>query len=171
MQTRLITSLLLVLVSLTAHAEIPDFLEQVTVKSERNSADLKKDLVIYEGNVQVTQGSMKMLADRLVVSNVNREGPEQLLAEGNPATFSHIPEGGQAMQAQATQIIYDIASRELLLKGNAQISQQDSMIQGDQIRYSLEKQQLQVEGGEQGVTSIFIPKQVQQQMDKQDDEQ
>jgi len=170
MQIRLIISLFSLLFTLPSVAAGADFLEQVTVTSERNSADLKRNQVVYEGNVKVSQGSMKMTADRLVVSNISRQGPEQLVATGKPARFSHVLDNGQAMQAQANSITYQIGSRELVLKGNAQISQQDSLLQGEEIRYNLDLQQLQVEGGEQGVTSIFMPQQVQQQLEKDNNE-
>lgn len=171
MKIRLIISLLALLPAFYSSAAEPNFLEQVLITSERNSADLKLNQVIYLGNVHVTQGSMKMAADKLTVSNITRQGPETLLAEGKPAKFNQVLENGQAMQAQANSIVYQVSSRELVLKGDAQISQQDSLIQGEEIRYNLDKQQLQVEGGKQGVTSIFMPQQVQQQLDKQKDEQ
>lgn len=171
MQIRLITSLLALLLALPSSAASPDFLERVLITAERNSADLKRNQVVYQGNVQVTQGSMNINAEKLTVTNISRQGPEQLLAEGKPARFSQLLESGQAMQAQADNIRYDVAKRELLLTGNAQLSQQDSLLQAEEIRYNLELQQLQVEGGKQGVTSIFMPQQVQQQLEKQPDEQ
>ncbi|MCM2678613.1 lipopolysaccharide transport periplasmic protein LptA [Echinimonas agarilytica] len=153
-----------------SYAVKSDFSERVVIESERQTIDMKSNVVTYIGDVKVTQGTLQIFADTLTILNATEEGQQVLVANGKPANYSQILDNGKAMDAQALRVRYELGERILLLTGEAQLTQEDSLVKGDKILYNLEQQLLEADSKDDGsarVTTIFIPDQVQEQLDDQ----
>lgn len=146
-----------------------DLNDKVEISAQRNAFDIKANVLNYSGDVKVTQGTMQIFADKLTILNANEEGQQVLVADGSPVRYSQILDNGKVMDAQALNMRYELSSKILLLTGDAQVMQEDSLVKGERIRYNLEKQLLEADGNADGsnrVTTIFIPEQVKQQLDE-----
>ena len=146
-----------------------DFNQKVVIESERQTIDMKTNVVTYKGDVKVSQGTLQIHAEQLQILNANTEGEQVLLAIGTPARYNQTLDNGKKMKAEAEQVRYELVSRVLTLSGKARLMQEDSLVKGDRIRYNLEQQILQAESKQDGserVTTVFIPEQIQQQLDQ-----
>lgn len=157
--TALQATLLFSAVTLPALAANQDFNQQINVNADKESIDLKNNKVIFSGNVSVLQGTLAIKANILEVRKTKEKGSEVFVATGSPATYSQTLEDGKPISAQAKSIRYEVATRTLVLTGSAQLKQSDSLVNGDTIRYNLDKQKLVAQGNgeEVQVTAIFNP--------------
>ncbi|WP_298440926.1 lipopolysaccharide transport periplasmic protein LptA [uncultured Ferrimonas sp.] len=141
-----------------AHAVENDFLQPVTVAADRSEGDLQSRSLSYINNVVVTQGSLRINADKLTLMASDDQAKQVFIATGNPATYQQMMDNGLLAQAQAKEIRYQVSSRELILIGDAQMSQEGSLVKGDRISYNAERQQLSAQGSEEEqITTIFLP--------------
>ena len=87
-----------------AFAERADRDKPVSIESNSMTADEAKKIATFEGKVVLTQGSLVIRAERIVVRQDN-EGFQYGSATGNPATFRHKQEGsGGYLDGQAMRI-------------------------------------------------------------------
>ncbi len=116
------------------------------IVADTATIDEKDGLAIYTGNVVLTQGTLKIIADRLSIKSV--EGKVDVVrAKGAPALFSQVPEPDQAeVIAKAKAIDYKVREQTLLLKRNASIVQEDNIFRGEEILYEIQSQRLQAQG-------------------------
>ena len=87
-------SLNLVLASSLLAASIPAFAvtgdtdQPIHIESDQQSLDMQGNVVTFTGNVIVTQGTIKINADKVVVTRPGGEqGKEVIDGYGKPATF------------------------------------------------------------------------------------
>ncbi|WP_373089876.1 lipopolysaccharide transport periplasmic protein LptA [Zhongshania sp.] len=120
----------------------------------KQAINLSSDKAIYEnnqgvyiGNVNMSQGSLKIRADKLTIIESNRK-VEKVIAEGSPAYFEQQPRAEEGVViASAQRIEYSLAQEEILLQKNASITHQGSKISGDRVVYSGRKQMVVADGG------------------------
>ena len=127
----------------------------VSLPDDRKKAiNLSSDRAIYEnnqgiyiGNVNMSQGSLKIRADKLTIVESDRK-VEKVIAEGSPAYFEQQPRAEEGVViASAQRIEYSLQQEEILLQGNASITHQGSKISGDRVVYSGRKQMVIADGG------------------------
>src|SRR5262245_8998795 len=75
-----------------ALAERSDRHKPVNIESDRLTADEAQKTATFEGKVVLTQGSLIIRADKLVVRQ-DSEGFQYGVATGSPATFRHRQDG------------------------------------------------------------------------------
>ena len=159
----LILACVLTLVSLGSTAKDNDLLQEVKISAASQEADIKNNQIIFNGPVEVTQGSIKILADELRAFSKENSKGKILVATGNPATYTQVMENGRPASASAKEIRYELSSRTLILIGNATLEQEGSQVTGDQIRYNIEQQQLIAEStGNDRVITIIQPENYQE---------
>lgn len=138
-------------------------LEPYSIVSDKQSAQLKSNIAIFENNVEIVHGNRKIKADRLEVHRREEQGEkaELLVATGNPAVFQETQQDGSIMKASAQEVRYDISNRLLVIKGKAQISQAGQEINAEVIVYDMEKQLISAEKGDNTsrVRTILVPEQ------------
>jgi lipopolysaccharide export system protein LptA len=139
-------------------------LEPYSIVSDKQSAQLKSNIAIFENNVEIVHGKRKIKADRLEVHRREELGErsELLVATGNPAIFQETQLDGSVMKAQAQEVTYDISNRLLTIRGKAQISQAGQEINAEVIVYDMEKQLISAEKGgnsKSRVRTILVPEQ------------
>lgn len=145
-QTKQLLIALLGVVSFISSANNADLTQEVRINAPRQFADIKNKQVIYYGPVTVTQGSIKINADKLTATQ--RNGITILIATGEPATYYQIMDNQQPANAQASEIRYNINKRILTLIGKASIDQDGSEVKANKITYNIEKQQMNAEGNQ-----------------------
>ncbi|NQZ05519.1 MAG: lipopolysaccharide transport periplasmic protein LptA [Algicola sp.] len=149
-----------------------DLDKPIEIDSVNQRIDLKNNISIFEKKVSITQGSLSIKAELLKVHRSNQQGSELFIATGNPATYSQTLDDGKVISAQATNIRYDVKTRSLVISGDAVLKQNDSVVSGKTIRYSLDKQELFAQGTDGKPTStILYPKKTLDNKQKKDQEQ
>jgi lipopolysaccharide export system protein LptA len=83
---RLLLAVALTFTTGAVHAEKADREKDIQVLADRLSADDTKKEAVYEGNVIVTQGTMRITSARIVVRE-DAEGYRTYIATGSPVTF------------------------------------------------------------------------------------
>jgi lipopolysaccharide export system protein LptA len=132
-----------------SYAGKDDFTKKIELASLYQNADGIAKRATYQGNVTILQGSLKVSADELEIDASKGEGNEIFIATGNPATYSQQQEDGSIVTAQADKIEYHRQTRSLSLKGNAQIKQNSSSVQGESIKFNMELEQIIAQGSDQ----------------------
>lgn len=152
------------LFSLGANALESDFEQPIHVSSVEQHAKMKTNTITFSGDVVLTQGSIKITADKLTVIRGTKANQEIMIAEGNVATFHQMQDDGKPLDAQANIVKYEVAKGKITLDKNAQVKQLDSQINGTKIVYFLETEELSVstdQNSKQRVKTVFLPAQFQ----------
>ena len=134
-------------------AEKADRSKPVTLEADRVTIDEQKGISTYEGNVQLSQGTMLLRAATIVVEQDDK-GLKAGRAMGNPVTFRQKREGEDIyVEAYANRMDYDAREEELILSGDARVKQGDDEIRGEQIVYNIGSERFQAVGsGKPGAT-------------------
>jgi lipopolysaccharide export system protein LptA len=132
----LIGSLLLT----TAHKAIalPDDKEQpINVSADKARKNSNQGLTIYQGNVIITQGSIRVTGDEVAVYDDNG-AVSKMIAKGAAAEFRQRPEPESSETiANGSTIEYDIMKEILLLLDNAKLEQGGDITTSNMITYDM----------------------------------
>ena len=141
-----------VLASINVFALPDDWQQEMTIFSDTAEIDRKSGVVVYQGDVILTQGSMKIESDRLIILR-NGEVLEKATAlgkEDQPARYQQqINEGEGLTKAHGQRIDYFAERREVLLQDNAQLEQDGNTFSGDRILYDMDKEVVSAGGAVQ----------------------
>ncbi|SHI05957.1 lipopolysaccharide transport periplasmic protein LptA [Ferrimonas marina] len=155
-----------------AQATEADFLQPVKVTADHTQGDYNSRTLEYIDNVLIVQGSLRIEADKLVLVSTEDKRQQVMVATGSPATYQQMMENGLMAKAQANEIRYDINTQELVMTGDAELSQEDSVVRAERIVYNAALQRLSAEGSEQQqITTIFMPADLPDNAGKEGDEQ
>ena len=133
---------LLVLLPVTSVALDNDRSQPISIEADSLKLDQNTGTSIYEGQVVVQQGSLKLTGQRLVIRTDN-ETPSALRLSGTPrqrATLEQLLDNQQLLQAQAVTI--DYADNEVLLLQDAELYRGQDVVRSQRIRYLLEQNQV-----------------------------
>ncbi len=138
--------------------------QPVHSESLNQSLDLQNNTTTLTGNVIVTQGSIKITADKMVITRPDSDNNKTIIdAYGSPATFYQMQDSGKPVEGHALHLHYDLSKDLVELTGQAFIKQLDSSIAGHRINYLVKEQKMQAlsENNKTRVTTILIPSQLQ----------
>lgn len=160
---RHLTGMALLLMLGSAFALQSDRNQPINVVSSEQIADLQANLISFIGNVEATQGSMKILADKIDVTRNTDGSLRDITAYGKPVRFSQMPDKGKLINANSSVLKYTTNNNMLVLTGRAIITQGESRLTGERIEYNLNTQIMkantsQMQGGR--VSTTFIPSDV-----------
>ncbi len=111
---------------------------KITADSAERSEQVEETR--YTGNVVLTQGSLRIEADSLVVHN---NAADLIVATGAPATLKQTPEANKAdVTASAQRIEYDRPRDQITLKQSAKIEQDGAVVTGAVINYQVAEQRV-----------------------------
>lgn len=149
----------LALLSSPLLAKQTDYQQKIFVDSNRQQAELADNKVTFLDNVIITQGTIKITADKVEVIRHGEKGTEEMIAYGAPATFYQVLDNGKPVQAKGNHLSYKLKERLVVLSDNAELKQDDNQVNGDVIRYDVQKQQMTAESSGKGsrVKTIFLP--------------
>ena len=152
-----------------AYALKSDYTKPINVVSKEQVADLKKNKVIFDGAVHVTQGSMEIKADRIEVLRGKDGKLSSIKAYGSPVTFKQKLDTGKIFHTRSSTLSYLPKDTMIVLEGKASIWQGESRMEGERIEYNIQTQKMRAhnkktQGGR--VSSTFIPAQLKEQSNK-----
>ncbi len=170
----LFTSLFLIL-SAPVNAAKKDLTQEITIKSKRQSADLKNKIASYLDEVSISQGSISINATIVqVYSTVNKETKQKsdtYLAKGKPAIFKQQLEDGSLISLQANEIKYQPDLHIITVSGNAEVKQAGSKVTSETITYNTLTEKLEAISSEnESVTTILQPAQIKAQQNKKNND-
>jgi len=115
LNTYLFASLLLVANAGTLSAQEvvtkSDFDKPTKLSSDSSYGDGKEKVAVHEGNVKITQGTLEIKAERLIVSAALGKDKEVFEATGNPASYTQQLADGTMVVAKANSIRYEKATK------------------------------------------------------------
>jgi lipopolysaccharide export system protein LptA len=129
---------LLVLFASAALAEQADSTKPTQIEANKMSADDARRTNIFEGNVVVTRGTLRIQADRIVVRQ-DKDGNQSATATGNPVRFRQRqdpkpPEKeGAWMEGEAKRIELDDKAGRVELFDSARVNRGGDEVTGDYI--------------------------------------
>ena len=136
------------IVSANVFAEAADKDKSIELEADSLTVNDATQTSTYLGNVILTQGTLIMHADKLVVLE-DDSGFGTSTATGNPATFTQKIEGkNEYMNGSALRIEYDGRMDKVELFTKAWVRQGKDIMYGDYISYDGNAEFAQVLGGE-----------------------
>jgi lipopolysaccharide export system protein LptA len=160
--TRVSLGLLLLIPLWGAQAKESDYQQPVTVDSVSQQAELNENKVTFLTDVKITQGTILIHADKVVVLR-KEQGNDEMIATGNPATFYQILDNGKPVNAHAQELRYKLKEKLVILTAKAELKQDDNQVNGDLIRYDIQKQQMIAESNKGSrVKTVFLPQEIQE---------
>ncbi|MEY3650685.1 MAG: Lipopolysaccharide transport periplasmic protein LptA [Pseudomonadota bacterium] len=140
-------TLLLSTFSLIAHAEKADKDQPIELEADTVTMNDAKKTSIYTGNVILTQGTLVIHADKLVVRE-DAGGFQHGTSYGNPTTFKQKREGkNEYMEGSAERIEYDGRMDKIQLYTKAWVKRAEDIVHGDYIMYDANAEYSEVIGG------------------------
>ncbi len=139
-------SLLLLACSGTLHAENADREKPIHLESDSVVVDDITQTSVFEGNVQLTQGTLQIEAAKIVLTQ-DKQGYKHCTATGKLAHFRQKHEGtGEYMEGYGERIVYDTRTEAVDFFVQARVKRNQDDVQGDHIAYSTRTEIFQVSG-------------------------
>jgi lipopolysaccharide export system protein LptA len=133
-----------------AHAEKADREKEIQVLADRLTADDAKKEAVYDGNVVITQGTMRITSARIVVRE-DAQGFRTYIATGAPVTFRQKRDKvDDWIEGSAQRAEFDDKNDLLKLFNGAKLKSSQGELTGDFISYDRGKEFFQVTGAAPG---------------------
>ncbi len=120
------------------------------------SIDESQGVSLYEGHVEITQGSFRLWADRVWI--YRRQGKtEKVVSEGAPTHFEQLLEvDGDLVRGQAMKMEIDLGRNELLMIDQARLEQAGNQFGNDRILYNRGTAQVKAGSSAQGKERVQV---------------
>lgn len=129
-----------------AYAERADREKPVNIEADRVEIDDQKQEAVFQGNVVLTQGTLMLKADRIIVKQ-NSSGFQHGTAYGSPAYFRQKREGfDEYIEGQAERVEYDSEQEKVELFTNAKLKRGGDEVRGNYISYNAGTEFFEVNG-------------------------
>ncbi len=136
MQNKLSLLFLLLLCTPFAHAEHADRSKPINIDADRVTIDDASQISTFAGNVQMTQGTMVIRGDKVVVVQ-DKDGFKLGTAYGNTASFRQKREGlNEYVEGYAERIVYDTQSETVDFYVRARVKRSQDEVRGEHITYN-----------------------------------
>ncbi|MCC6533177.1 MAG: lipopolysaccharide transport periplasmic protein LptA [Burkholderiales bacterium] len=140
-----------------AQAERADRDKPINIEADRVTIDDAKKVSVFEGNVVVTQGTLVIRGDRMVVRE-DAQGFNHGTAYGNLANFRQKRDGvDEYIEGQAERIEYDGKAERLQLFNRAQMKRGADEVRGSYISYDQPTEFFRVVGAQEKAASGAVP--------------
>lgn len=144
---------LLLLASSMALAEKADRDKPIDIEADTLTSNDAKKISTYTGNVVLTQGTIVIHADKMIVHE-DTEGFQHSTSTGNPTTFRQKEEGkDEYIQGSAQRIEYDGRMDKVQLYTKTWVMKGEDIVRGDYIMYDANAEYAEAIGGPQTATA------------------
>ena len=128
-------------------AALPEDRNQpIQLEASRGQLDQKTGISVYEGNVVITQGSMRLTADTVTIY-VKDNNFQRMEATGAPANLRYRPTADKPeIQGASQRVEYDVAGAKVIMSGNARLTQGQDVFTGDRVEYDLKSDVVRARG-------------------------
>lgn len=144
------------LLPLSLQALPTDSQQPINIQSNKASqkAEGNNEKTEYFGNVLMTQGSMKIQGEHVVINSENRK-VTTIIATGTPASFEQQSNlETPPIKAQANTIRYQLKNETITLLEQASIEQDGSLVSGEEIKYNIAAERVNASGGNTDDTRV-----------------
>ncbi len=153
--------LLLALLPMTAWGLTSDQDQPIYMEADSVDVDEESGISVYIGNVEVTQGTMHLLADKVTVYRIEKK-TERIVAIGNPVKYrQQMDNSTDEVKGEALMMEYFISDERLYLIDNAELTQGLDNFSSDRITYFRNRSLVKAGGsakGKERVRSVINPK-------------
>jgi len=141
----------------TTLADKSDRDKPVNIEADRVTIDDLKKQSVFDGNVTMTQGTLMLKADKVVVKQ-DAGGFNYAFAYGKPAYFKQKREGfDEYIEGTAERLEYDGKADKMQMFTNAEIHKGTDEVKGDYISYDATTEFYQVVAGD-SVKTVLNPR-------------
>ncbi|WP_456383412.1 lipopolysaccharide transport periplasmic protein LptA [Persephonella sp.] len=123
----------------------------IVIEADTLEYDKKDQIIVYTGNVVVKKDDFTLWSDKLKIFLDQKGDIKKILAVGN-VRFVKGNRKGKSEEAE-----YYKDKNYIILKGNAQLQQDNNIIEGDEIIYYIDTEKAEVVGKNKRVRTIFFP--------------
>ncbi|MFZ2163025.1 MAG: lipopolysaccharide transport periplasmic protein LptA [Sideroxyarcus sp.] len=128
------------------HAENADREKPIHLESDRVIVDDMAQTSVFEGKVELTQGTLQIHAEKIVLTQ-DKLGYKHCTATGKLASFRQKHEGSdEYMEGYGERIEYDTRTETVDFYVQARVKRAQDDVQGDHITYSTRTEIFQVSG-------------------------
>jgi lipopolysaccharide export system protein LptA len=136
--------------ALPAAAERADREKEIVVGADRLTADDANRTSVFDGNVVVTQGTMRITAARVTVKE-DAQRHKLYVASGAPVTFRQKRDNvDEWVEGTAERAEFDDRNDVLKLYNRARVKSNQNEISGDFISYDMKREVAEVSGAPPG---------------------
>jgi len=151
---RPLLTLILVLLCGASQALESDRDQPIELAADSVDIDEGKGVSVYRGDVDLRQGTMRLLADVVTVHQTERR-PTQIVAQGRPVKFHQQATDGP-VKGEARRVEYEVGSENLVLIGDAVLVQNNDSMRSDRIVYDRVKSVVKAGAAAQGKQRVHI---------------
>ena len=145
--------IMLMLLTFNARAEKADRDKPIDLEADTVTVNDAKKTSTYTGNVILTQGTLIIRGDKLIVRE-DQEGFQHSTSYGNPTTFKQKREGkNEYIEGSGQRIEYDARMDKVQLYTKAWVKRADDVVNGDYIMYDANAEYAEVLGGDSPTTA------------------
>lgn len=140
---KLLFGLLLCLSALPAWPLASDREQPIHIESDQLEIDESKHQSLYQGHVEMRQGSLRIQAKRIRFVFDADNNLQRLEIEGKPARLQQTDDQGRPLKGEARRILYFNNEARLELIGNARLDNAGDRIESERIRFNIETNALE----------------------------
>ncbi|MDM8566536.1 lipopolysaccharide transport periplasmic protein LptA [Candidatus Halobeggiatoa sp. HSG11] len=118
----LLIALMLVYTNIYALSDDRD--QPILIEANQAAIDNIKGIATYEGNVVVTQGSIRIDADKITLNYTPEQAIEKIIATGDLASFTQHLDNKENIKAKAKHMEYNAVKDTLHLTDKAELRKQ-----------------------------------------------
>lgn len=114
-----------------------DAQQPIHLEADWMSLDQITGLAHYKGNVRLTQGSIRVQADEIIIHSKNdRVETMNMTGKTKPATFQQQTDAGQLARGQAMEIEFTARQSKFVFMDSAELEQGSNHIRSSRIDYN-----------------------------------
>lgn len=151
----------LLLTSQLVFALASDKEQPIKINAGTQHISLKDGVTTYASGASLTQGSLKLEAEKITLIRSKNQDIQTVIAEGNPAKYQQTPDDGKAtVHAEASSITYQVDKEQLILDKNVSVEQDGTITRGGRIEYDTKEQVVRASKGDNnpdGRVETIIP--------------
>lgn len=119
----------------------------IQMYSDNYTQDVARGITSYIGNANIEQGALKIQADRIDVSFVDRQ-VVKVVAIGQPAVFVDQPDETRGeVLAQGNRVEFLVESNTVVVIGDAKFEHDGSQVSASEIEFDLDAAAATAKGG------------------------
>jgi lipopolysaccharide export system protein LptA len=125
-------------------------------QAQATGLDFENSRWVFRGNVKITMEQGQLNSDEAEITFVKKL-LSKAIVNGKPASFEQrLEKTGKLAQGHADSIDYDVAKGVVHFAKNAWLTNGDSEIHGDSLKYNIVAQNIVAEAAEQGSQRVHI---------------
>lgn len=154
---RFLISVSVLLITPNSWALPTDSRQPIEIEADTATIDNGKGQAVYTGHVVITQGSIRIQAEKVTLHFTAQQNLNKVVAVGQPVQFKQTPnQGKEDIHAKARQMDYFAKQDMLHLKQKAEVWQGKDTLVGETIKYNTKTEVMQASKGKQKNDKVIV---------------